>query len=79
MEQSMVSLSAGYRETAAYCQFGWEPCRRKIASTSNVESSGNFSKYQPILNVVIARAAVGRDTPCLLIFARCGSELARVL
>ena len=74
-----VSLSAGYQETAAYCRIGWEPYRKKIARTSNGESSGDSSKCQPILNVVIARAAVGRDTPCLLIFTWCGSALARVL
>ena len=29
-----VPRAAGYQETAAYCQFQWEPCRKKIASTS---------------------------------------------
>ena len=35
-----VLLSAGYQETAAYCQFGWEPHWKKIASTSMGKAPG---------------------------------------
>ena len=70
-------LSSGYQETAAYCQFGWEPHRKKIASTSNGGSGTLQVSAYP--QRVLARAAVGRDTPCMWVSARCGSALARVV
>ena len=72
-----VSLGSGYQETAAYCQFGWEPYRKNIASTSNGEAPGSL-QVSANPQRVLARAAVGRDTPCMLVSARCGSVLARV-